>query len=161
MDRLESAGNRRGGNDGLGGRPLKHHAVAGDDVGGDDMYWKLCLFQVAIGNVIVDQLADAVMRDQEIAPPQEARQRAKCERKDVPALQAATDAGEALTARRCRIAGIERAVQRTTLEPTTMSAVMPWLMSESIMPTCTAPKLPPPAKTKAVLVDEGSDEDKS
>src|SRR3569832_1473252 len=38
-----------------------------------------------------------------------------------------------------------------TLEPTTMSASMPRAASACIMPTWMAPKLPPPASTKAVL----------
>src|SRR6185312_7082653 len=32
-----------------------------------------------------------------------------------------------------------------------MSAVMPWAASECSMPTCMAPKLPPPASTNAVF----------
>src|SRR5512135_3013365 len=35
-------------------------------------------------------------------------------------------------------------------DPTTMSAATPWSTSSRSIPTCTAPKLPPPARTKAV-----------
>ena len=38
-----------------------------------------------------------------------------------------------------------------TLEPTTISAVTPRATSARSMPTCTEPKLPPPASTKAVF----------
>src|SRR5260370_32404409 len=38
-----------------------------------------------------------------------------------------------------------------TLDPTTISAVTPWAASERSIPTCIEPKLPPPAKTKAVF----------
>src|SRR5713226_8880708 len=38
-----------------------------------------------------------------------------------------------------------------TLEPTTTSAVAPCATRARSIPTCTAPKLPPPANTKAVF----------
>src|SRR5688572_2497729 len=39
-----------------------------------------------------------------------------------------------------------------TEEPTTRSGITPCSTSARSMPTCTAPKLPPPASTNAVLV---------
>ena len=38
-----------------------------------------------------------------------------------------------------------------TLEPTTISAVTPRATSARNIPTCTEPKLPPPASTKAIF----------
>jgi hypothetical protein len=61
--------------------------------------------------VILDQPADAVMRDQEIAAPKEAQDRPPAHRKDVVPRQAAPDIGEPLHAVERGIAGIERAVQ--------------------------------------------------
>ena len=62
--------------------------------------------------MVVDQLADAVMGNQEIAPPQEAEQRTRAHRKDVLPRQPAPDLGQPLHAVERGIAGIEGAVQR-------------------------------------------------
>ena len=75
------------------------------------MHRQLRLFQIAIGNVILDQLADAVMGDQEIAAPQKTQHRPPAHRKDVVPRQAAPDVAEPLHAIERGIAGIERAIQ--------------------------------------------------
>src|SRR4029453_415099 len=111
-DRRERARDRGGCDDRLRrGTFRQHHAVAGDDVGGDDMHRQLRLFQIAIGDVILDQLADAVMGDQEIAAPQKTQHRPPAYRKDVAPLQSAPHGGKPLHAIERGIAGIERTVQ--------------------------------------------------
>ena len=55
------------------------------------MHRQLRLLQIAIGDVILDQLADAVMGDQEIAAPQKAQHGPPAHRKDVVPLQSAPD----------------------------------------------------------------------
>jgi hypothetical protein len=120
---------------------------------------KLGVLQVAIGQMIVDQLPDTVMGNQEIAPPEKAEQRPPIDREDVLAVQSPPDLREPQDAVERGIAGIIGAIP--TLEPTTMSAVMPCLASDCIMPTCTAPNEPPPARTKAVRADLRGDSNES
>ena len=95
------------------------------------------------------------MGDQEIAPPEEAEQRPPGDREDVVPLQAAPDLGEPLDAVDRGIAGIERAVQRADAGADHHVGGDTVLASDCSMPTWIAPKLPPPANTKAVLVGWG------
>jgi hypothetical protein len=110
-DRRESAGDRGTGNDRLRDRPLgKHHAVARNDICGDDVEGEPGLLEIAIGDVIVDQLPDTVVRDQKIPPPQEAQHRPHRERENILPPQAAPDRLQLQHTLEGRIAGIIGAV---------------------------------------------------
>ena len=105
--------NRSRGDDRVRRRTVRqHNAVARDDVGRDDVHRKLGFFQVAIGQMIVDQLAYAVMRNQEVAPPQKTEQRPQRDREYVAPREAAPDGRELQHPFQRGIARIIGAVQR-------------------------------------------------
>ena len=113
LHRREGARDRCARDDRLGGRPIRqHYAAACDDVGGDDVHRHRRVFKIAERQVIVDQLAHAVMGDQEIAPPQERQQRFGRHRKHILPAQAAPDLRELFHPLEGRGAGIIGAVQR-------------------------------------------------
>ena len=58
------------------------------------MHRELRLFQIAVGDVIVDQFADAVMGNEKVAAPEEPEQRPPGDREHVVPPQAAPDVFE-------------------------------------------------------------------
>ena len=92
MNRRKGTRDRGGSNDRLADRALRqHHAVPRDDIGRDDVHREFRLLQIAIRDVIVDQLADAVMGNEEVAAPEKPKQRSPGDREHVVPPQAAPD----------------------------------------------------------------------
>src|ERR1700755_996454 len=79
---------------------------------------KLGILQPAIGQMIVDQLFDPVMRDQKIPPPQESQQGAPRHRKNIAPLQTAPDGLQLQHAFQRGIAGIIGPVEGPAAAPT-------------------------------------------
>lgn len=76
------------------------------------MHRKRGILKVAIGDVVLDQLADAVMGNQEIAPPHESGEALPGDREDIMTLQAAPDGFKPEHALERGVAGIIGAVDR-------------------------------------------------
>ena len=112
-DRRERARDCGRGDDRLGRRPLREHdAAAGHDVGGHDVHREFRVLQIPVRQMVVDQLAHAVVRDQEVAPPEKSDQGPDRDRKHVLPAQTAPDPGEFLHPVEGGRTGIIGAVQR-------------------------------------------------
>jgi len=82
-----------------------------DDIGGDDVKRQLGILQIAIGQILVDQLLDAIVRDQEIPTPEKPEHGAPIHRENVMTRQSAPDGLQLQDAFQGGIAGIVSAVQ--------------------------------------------------
>src|SRR5207244_1467881 len=105
------------------------------------------LLKSLVGKIAFQKSPQSVGLDQMLASPQNPEQFLEAERKDMLALKPAPDSLELCNAGMRRLRGKIGAVDCSRRRPTMKSAFSPCSISARSIPTSTAPRLPPPART--------------
>ena len=91
-----------------------YEGTARQDVSRDDVHREYCILQVAVAEIVVNELAQRIRRDQEVSPIQEAQYRPPRQWKNVTPAQSAPDRVQSLNPFNRWIARIVGTIQRAS-----------------------------------------------